>query len=88
MSGNSQHLYRYTITLHKLNNGWKAVCGSFPELAATGKGKNSTYTKMKQAVRQHLREIIEKGENPPRDTTQTKHYIVDISLFQDESMLR
>lgn len=88
MSETNKHLYRYTITLHKLSSGWKAVCSSFPEIAVTGKGKNSTYTKMKQAVRGKVREMIEKGERPPRDDTQTKHYIVDISLFQDESMLR
>lgn len=88
MSASSDHLYRYTITLHKQRDGWKAVCSRFPEITVTGKGKNATYTRMKQAVRQRLRAIIEKGQEPPRDTTQTKHYVVDIDLLRDESMLR
>jgi len=71
-------MVKYTIIIEKAKNNYSAYCPDLPGVVATGKTKEETIEKMREAIMFHLEGLKREKMDIPEPSTQAAY--VEITL--------
>lgn len=71
-------MVKYTIVIEKAKGNYSAYCPDLPGVIATGRTKELTIEKMREAIKFHLEGLKRENLDIPEPTTQATYVEVSI----------
>lgn len=71
-------MYRFLIVIEKANGNYSAYCPDLPGCVATGKTREETEHNMHEAVKMHVRSMLEDNIPIPEGVTLAEYIAVTV----------